>query len=617
MRYLVIMLAALAVMAGSAMAQGVQLSTAYNFPLLPGTAEDSVLYGLGSIRGMWFDDDVDGDGKSEMVLSNYADAGHVHVFETVGNDSIRLVWSSPAVASGGGVSTPRFPIFGDLDNDGKKEVIYQSNDNGIYIFEWDGVTGSDNYGTIPSQIIGTPFLSSANGNCEYMEVTDVDGDGANELLVAYNSSASADDRYYIISAIGSWSTDNPGFSSFNVEYQGIRTDADWAARGSGGSPYAMISANFDGTGNPEILIHNWNIKNVFPMRVTAADTYELSDTTGGKGNILLGHLGNDYVALFGGMAYDIDDDGRQEVYLPTYVGSIGGPGEGVVHMIYYDAGSNTAQIDSSNVFELNLSSLTFGSSTLARTIFGYGYGDYDGDGNKNLYFSTTYPFNLVTAEFSGGDKTNLANWSFEVLYPGDSTIVSSMVITDSSGTVDTSRTVNTAFAGKIFARNTDFDKDGYEDMLLPYQAYSDSVSVTKYTWNGSAYDTLKYKVVNPKRWGFRIIESTTFTTGVEAKDMTIIMPDEYRLEQNYPNPFNPSTTISFYLPIKDVVSVQIYDIVGKEVRTLVNHQEYPSGTSQITWDGRTNAGTPAASGTYFYSLIYGNFKQTKKMMLLK
>jgi len=99
----------------------VRLSTYYNYPLLSGgTYMDSVLNGLKSIRGCWFDQDLDGDGKSEILVTNYSDLGHVHVFEVVSNDSIELVWTSPKVTTGGGGSTPRYVITGDLDNDGKK-----------------------------------------------------------------------------------------------------------------------------------------------------------------------------------------------------------------------------------------------------------------------------------------------------------------------------------------------------------------------------------------------------------------------------------------------------------------------------------------------------------------
>ena len=612
MRYLgTILLVLLTV--GLVHAQAVRISTAYNYPLQSGSPVDSVLNGLSSIRGCYFDNDVDGDGKAEILVSNYFSRGRAHVFEVVGNDSIALVWTSPRVATGGDGSTPRDPIFGDLDNDGRKEVIFQSNANGILIFEWDGVTGSDNYGTTHSQLIDAPgFLTGSGGFCEYMEVSDVDGDGSNELIVAYNGSTNADDNYYVISAVGGWDTGDPGFSSFTVEYIGRRTAlAGWGI--DAGSPYAMVAADLDGTGNPEILIHTFNAFNLVPLRVSGVDTYQISDSTGGAGNIRVSAPA-DYVALFGGMAFDVDNDGRDEVYLPVYVGGDAtGAIAGSIQMVSYDAGQSTSQISASNVTSLDLSSIIGKVTT-----FGYGYGDIDGDGKPNIYTSSSYPYNVIDLEFQGGDKKNLANWTAQILYPGDTTIVTAITVKDSLGTITTTKTIDPSFVSKMYSKHTDYDKDGRQDIILPYQALSDSLTYTTRTWNTGtqAYDVVSVRQPNPKRWGLRILESTG-ATGVESKDLTVIVPDDYRLEQNYPNPFNPATTIAFFLPIRDRISVKIYDMLGKEVRTLVDNQEYPAGSSRVNWDGRDDAGQPASSGTYFYSLIYGNFKQTQKMMLLK
>ena len=103
--FIVLMLAVI----GISTAQ-VRLSAKYSYPTLPGTAQDSVLNGLSSIRGCAFSLDVDGDNRSEIAVTNYNGLGRVHIFEAVSNDSMRLVWTSPRVASGGGSSTPRYVI---------------------------------------------------------------------------------------------------------------------------------------------------------------------------------------------------------------------------------------------------------------------------------------------------------------------------------------------------------------------------------------------------------------------------------------------------------------------------------------------------------------------------
>jgi PKD repeat protein len=88
-------------------------------------------------------------------------------------------------------------------------------------------------------------------------------------------------------------------------------------------------------------------------------------------------------------------------------------------------------------------------------------------------------------------------------------------------------------------------------------------------------------------------------------------PTEYRLEQNYPNPFNPATTIGYQLPHAGHVTLTVYDVLGREVATLVNEVKQP-GTYTVQWDVSAEA-----SGMYFYWLQVGNFIDVKKLMVVK
>jgi hypothetical protein len=88
-------------------------------------------------------------------------------------------------------------------------------------------------------------------------------------------------------------------------------------------------------------------------------------------------------------------------------------------------------------------------------------------------------------------------------------------------------------------------------------------------------------------------------------------PTSFRLMQNYPNPFNPSTVISYSIPMSTLVTLKVYDVLGRQVATLVNEQQAP-GLHSIT----LNAGE-LASGVYFYQLQAGNTVQAKKLMVIK
>jgi len=93
-------------------------------------------------------------------------------------------------------------------------------------------------------------------------------------------------------------------------------------------------------------------------------------------------------------------------------------------------------------------------------------------------------------------------------------------------------------------------------------------------------------------------------------------PTEFALEQNYPNPFNPTTTIRFSLPKEEHVRLQVFDITGALVKTIVD-EALRSSNVEVTWDGTNTNGAKVASGMYLYRLQAGNFVATKKMILMK
>ena len=88
-------------------------------------------------------------------------------------------------------------------------------------------------------------------------------------------------------------------------------------------------------------------------------------------------------------------------------------------------------------------------------------------------------------------------------------------------------------------------------------------------------------------------------------------PGNYLLHQNYPNPFNPSTIITYEIPENSFVSLKVYDLLGREVVSLVN-EEKSAGRYDVTFEASDNN-----SGLYVYILKAGNFTSTKKMLLLK
>jgi hypothetical protein len=106
-----------------------------------------------------------------------------------------------------------------------------------------------------------------------------------------------------------------------------------------------------------------------------------------------------------------------------------------------------------------------------------------------------------------------------------------------------------------------------------------------------------------------------YPLAVEREGLTI--PASYSLNQNYPNPFNPTTTISFSLPESGPTKLDVYDVLGKHVTTLLD-ENMGSGNFRVVWDGADKSGMKVATGMYIYRLVSGdNFTAVKKMLMVK
>ena len=95
-----------------------------------------------------------------------------------------------------------------------------------------------------------------------------------------------------------------------------------------------------------------------------------------------------------------------------------------------------------------------------------------------------------------------------------------------------------------------------------------------------------------------------------------LLPAEFALHQNYPNPFNPQTKIRYDLPENSMVNITVYDMLGREVKTLVN-QAQNAGFKSIIWDATNDYGKAISAGIYLYQIQAGDYIHTQKMVLLK
>ena len=95
-----------------------------------------------------------------------------------------------------------------------------------------------------------------------------------------------------------------------------------------------------------------------------------------------------------------------------------------------------------------------------------------------------------------------------------------------------------------------------------------------------------------------------------------LTPEVFALHQNYPNPFNPTTQIKYDIAEDSFVSITIYDVMGRNIRTLMNVNQ-TAGYHSIQWDAKNDMGEGVSAGMYIYVIQAGEFRATKKMVLLK
>jgi hypothetical protein len=151
----------------------------------------------------------------------------------------------------------------------------------------------------------------------------------------------------------------------------------------------------------------------------------------------------------------------------------------------------------------------------------------------------------------------------------------------------------------------------------PYEIFDDTMYYTNFQFvidtegrGHAAYETYDFSGYSDEIWYFgppnTSVQDTSGDQGIHS----------FQLFQNYPNPFNSSTIISYEIMKAGDVTLKIYNILGREVRSLVNSLQKP-GNYKVIWNGKNNQGKEVGSGIYFYQLMAGDYKATRKLVLIK
>ncbi len=569
------------------------------------------------VRTIHIAGDLDQDGKNEILATDYSLGGRVHVLEY--NEGIlELVWSSPVREGQESGSTPRWVRSGDLDGDGNKEIIFSVNTDGadgeIQVWEWDGADNS--FGTqpiidFPADLFAAQGAGNFRTNREQGWVYDFDGDGVDELIMA-----NRDQKVYILSINGN----APGFASWIIE-AGLDSEAQ-----SGGSWWQSLPVDYDGDGVKEIVNHYWNFNAFWSIEPTGPNAYTYPSGTNSDGGVsgpiyfeYMKNINEDGVSFMGVHAVDVDGDGNEEIFGSNWVG--GGSSYNYTATLVDVGGAEAAGVEvwnSQDQFTILKDSAWTEIGLESAEYWGNGVADLNENGTPELLLGGVPGTILTALEYNGSgsimDGDNYTAEKIDIF----STLPGGYDHYDSSGVawIDTLFVATQYFIAKT--ATGDLTGNGKENVVLGYQTVPDSLEYTFYVWEDSVFvidSASAYMEFNTNAINVRVLEANA--TGVKQLDMKVISPNDYVLEQNYPNPFNPTTNIRFSLPVSKEISLIVYDMLGREVKTLLAGQELASGSYEATWDGTNNFGHKVASGNYIYTLKYGNFKKSVKMTLLK
>ena len=237
----------------------------------------------------------------------------------------------------------------------------------------------------------------------------------------------------------------------------------------------------------------------------------------------------------------------------------------------------------------------------------YAHGDefgYQLDGNTRLIHSD------VTVNSSGNDTPapvvasceDLAQTAEEVESYEGVLVKLENVTVSSVNTYDWSITDETGSEALIDDDMANMAADNFLSTLTVGQELESVMGIFNFS-----YGTYKVQI--------RDLDDLGPTVGID--DNVKVNPYEYALHDNFPNPFNPETQIRFSMGGQENVKLVIYDVMGRQVRSLLNGESYAPGFHVVNWNGMDNKGQKVPSGMYIYRIKAGDFIADKKMLLVK
>ncbi len=498
----------------------------------------------------------------------------------------------------------------DLNKNGKLEIIAindptvsspSSGDTTKWVF-WFENDGNDNYKLLWSAPLPVERMASGY-SFPGVNVTDVDGDGNFEITVVNPSNRDVARGIQNPDKIFFYEYD-PASGTFPSEPT-FSWNLDYPADGDAGFRLTyLIADDFDGDGKQEIALLDRTSR--IHMWIISLETQELDPFSTFKVEFRDSSLTATWA--FDIAVTDFDSDGKKEIWFGTWTNFtwVIVEAEGVDNYVIKKTVTNSH----------------IGTGTAVGTLRNLKFMDMDGDGypegfafatNGQLVFIENKKPNDVSEidstyfhKVGGWDYCRGADWgdldgdgNLDVIVAGNYRNVYHVEYTGSGSFADSTSwewseflndTLGTPRYYYVSIPKGDMDGDGKREVVIGSLQRPDSTRA------------------------FFIVLESDVAVKVQAENEILT---GYYLAQNYPNPFNPTTWIEFVLPRDEFVTLKIYTIDGREVKTLMENQFYNAGRHRLIWDGTDNYGNRVASGVYIYKIKAGKFEASRKMLFIK
>jgi len=518
--------------------------------------------------------DIDNDGDLDLFvgigesLFGGPTAGITISFRNTGTIKKPVFTLDNSLSSGiADIGLNAYPTFADLDNDGDYDLLFGRDLQSLVYYKNTGTKEN------PTWTTSSALFSSVETKTYWKQPVFVDLDYDNDFDLVYGT---ADGILYVYRNVGTPST--PSFQYYADYFKITKLNGNGAS---------VSLVDFDNDGDQDLLSGIWTGKFIYFRNDGTKEIPKFNNVTSAFSNFSVGTYSTPVFV-------DIDFDNDFDIVSGAFNGQV---------FLYINNNGTFSQ--NTNMF----SSIDVGHSSIPS------FADLDNDGDLDL---------LVGAETGSSVKyfTNDGNNNFEentTMFSGvDFPDYGRPVLADVDNDNDFDLVIGDGWGKVYFYRN---DGNETSPVWVRNDNLFEGIESKQHTHPGFADldgDTRKDMIIGEYDGNFTFYKNLFSPTSVEEKNTTTF-PHDFYLSQNYPNPFNPSTTISFAIPSSSFdfaqdgihVSLKVYDILGREVATLVNENK-PSGVYNVKYIMNN-----ISSGIYFYTLKAGSFSETKKMLLLR